>query len=287
MKTIAVLTDFSTASEHAAKYAAHLAQKIKANILLYATSMVPVEVAAGPQSPWPDETDIHALTDTECRLADMAARLHDELKERTFPGTFLPMIDFRAEPGLTAIPAFGPEEHIGLLVQAADSDEYTGRGIANSWLGVSGSADIPVLIIPEHAPIRNVEKFAFATDTSYSDIANINALAGLAKFSTAEILVADVTQNNFLDNERETAIKRFKEGIITDVDYSRVYYRIVPNTNIKNGLQWLVENIRFDMLAIVRRKCDNVDSVFNLDRVQSMAVQTSVPLLIYPYRAES
>ncbi len=54
MKTIAVLTDLSERSIHAARYALHLAKKINADVLLFNAFLVPADmVMAAGQIAWP------------------------------------------------------------------------------------------------------------------------------------------------------------------------------------------------------------------------------------------
>ncbi|MDB5123584.1 MAG: universal stress protein [Mucilaginibacter sp.] len=286
MKTIAVLTDFTPGSEHAARYALHLAQKMKADVLLYSKLLVPAEIIADAQYVFPGENDNDFKTDTENRLKELAAMLSDELKKKNFPGSILPAICCRCEEELITNSICGSEsgENIIMTVIAgiSQSEEHDSL-TANSFRQVLDSSDVPVLIIPEDAVIRNVEKFVFATDASYSDIAYIDTLSGLAKLSTAEILIANVTQSGMLNSEQDATIKRFKEAIVTDVNYSRVYYRSVPNNAMRNGLQWLIENIKFDMLVMVRRNIDSCDFAFNPGLINNQSTYIQRPLLVYPY----
>ncbi|MDP9046933.1 MAG: universal stress protein, partial [Bacteroidota bacterium] len=211
MKTIAVLTDFSPGSEHAAKYALHLAQKIKASVLLYSPLLVPAETTTGTQYVFLGENNIDCRTDTENRLKELAVSLSDELKEKSFPGSVLPAISYCCEEDLitNSICGYTGDKNIIMTIIAGISQsEEQDNTTANNFRHVFDSSDVPVLIIPENAVIRNVEKFVFATDASYGDIAYIDTLAGLAKLSTAEILVANVDQTALLSSEQEATIKR-------------------------------------------------------------------------------
>jgi len=84
MRTIAVLTDLLKNTPHAARFAIHIARKMKANVLLFQVSEVPVArklVAAGMLA---NETENAPL------LEEFGQRLISETAARTFDGAYQP-----------------------------------------------------------------------------------------------------------------------------------------------------------------------------------------------------
>jgi cell division protein YceG involved in septum cleavage len=91
MKSIAVLTDFSEKSGHAAKYALHIAKKMKVNIKLYHLQLTPAALYAQAvlsEQEYPEEPVI------DTRLAEFSEALAADFIKRVFPGSFMPDISF-------------------------------------------------------------------------------------------------------------------------------------------------------------------------------------------------
>jgi len=288
MKTIAVLTDFSARAEYAGKYALHLAKKIKANVLLYNSFLVPVDVPMAAPIAWPvmDYNDVKK--DTERTLALLAKKFEKEMKENHSPGTFLPSISWQCQEGAVAnnISLLEEDSKIVLFVMATHgADEISTFMFGNNCRNVIDTATIPVLVVPENSKIGDIDKFVFATDVTFSDVQYIKALAGLAKQLSAEITITNVNPDNPLDSERDAAVRLFMNDVENDVDYKQISYQSVSNYSVKKGLEWLMENIRFDMLVMVHRKSSFFEMIFKPSMTKKIADRTAVPLLVYPYPA--
>jgi len=286
MKTIAVLTDFSKRSEHAALYALQIATKIKADVLLFNAFLVPAETLDGNHHAWPVEDYDEVEKSTEKKLIALSRQLENELREKSFPGAHLPSISYQCEEGAIANNIAGLEENknIVLMVLATHGiDDVSAFLMGNNCRQIIDAASTPLLIIPENCALKNFEKFAFATDIVHNDINYISSLTSLAKQFSAEILVANVNQHAPLTKEHESAVNSFKKEIMHKINYSRVYYRNIPNENVKKGLDWLIENVKFDMLVMVHRKGDLSDFFFKSSITKKIADHTYLPLLVYPY----
>jgi hypothetical protein len=102
MKTIAVLTDFSRRSEHAAMFALHLAKKINADVLLFNAFQVPVSKNNWGQIDCAFE-DYDEIEDcVKKKLSELSRKLENELKGKSYPGAGLPAINYRCEEGAVA-----------------------------------------------------------------------------------------------------------------------------------------------------------------------------------------
>jgi nucleotide-binding universal stress UspA family protein len=290
MKTIAVLIDFSERSEHAALYAIHLAKKIKADILLFNTFLVAANTPNAGEIAWPVEDYDETKKRTEEKLSAFCRKLENELKDKSFPGTYIPDINYLCEEGVIANSIAGLEEYnnVVLIVLATHgADVASAFMMGNNCRQVIDAASIPLLIVPQNCAIKNIEKFAFATDIVHNDIEYIKSLTTLAKQFSAEIMVANVSPHSPLSKQHETAVNLFKHEIMHKINYSRVYYRNIPNDNVKKGLDWLIENVRFDILVMVHRKGDLFDFFFKSSITKKIADHTYVPLLVYPYPVDS
>ncbi len=286
MKTIAVLTDFSARSEHAARYALHLAQKIKADVLLFNAFLVPAYAPAGTATEWQDESYEEIKITIGNKLQLLSKKIKHELTGKSVPGEFLPAISYQCEECAVAnaIPELEDNKDIVLIVLATHgADDVSAFMMGDNCLQVIEAATIPLLIIPENAAIRNVEKFVFASDVIHDDIEYIKSLAGLAKQFSAEIMVANVNQHVPLTSEQENAINQFKDEIMHKINYLRIYYRSIPNNNVKKGLEWFIENVSFDMLVMVHRKRDLFEFFSKSSITKKIVDHAYIPLMVYPY----
>ncbi|MGZ3763997.1 MAG: universal stress protein [Mucilaginibacter sp.] len=290
MKTIAVLTDFSERSEHAARYALHLAQKIKANIILFNAFLVPSDTPIAAQVAWPlvDYGDVK--TAVEKNLIALTAKFERELAEKSFLGTHKPKISWQCEEGAVAntIPELEENKDVVLLVLATHgADNVSAFMMGNNCRQIIDATKTPLLIIPDGTPIKNIDKFAFATDITYTDVSFINALVSLAKQFSAEVMITNVNPDTPMDSEHDAAVHLFMNDVANEVDYSKIEYRTIPNHDVKKGLEWLIENVKFDMLVMVHRKSSFFEFFYKSSMTKKIAAHTVVPLLVFPYPTAS
>lgn len=287
MKTIAVLTDLSARSEHAARYAVNLAKTIKANVLLFNAFLVPADmsmVAANVAWPLSDYDDIKA--DAETCLDKLCGELEDELiREHQFGG-FLPAITGNCQEGpiVNTLATLQQDKDIILLVIATHgADSLATFILGNNCHELIDQSKLPLLIVPDNAAINDIKKMVFATDVRFSDTEYIKAIAELARHSSAEITVANVNADIPLDIKHEEAIALLMNRITENINYKHIHYRSVLDDNPKRGLEWLISNLSYDMLVVVHRKTGFFDLLFKSSVTKSLAAHTAIPLLVYPY----
>lgn len=288
MKTIAVLTDFSKRAEHAARYALNLAQKIKANIILFNSFLVPADVPMAAQVAWPVVDYNEIKKDTEKALAELRRKLENELQKNQTAGAFVPVITCICEEGALAnnIPELEENDNITLLVMATHgADEISAFMFGNNCRQVIDTATVPILIVPETSILEEMNRIVFATDVTYTDVKYIKALAEFARQFSAEITVSNVNPENPLDSDHDAAVRLFMNDVEQDVDYDRIKFRSIPNGNVKKGLEWLLENAKFDMLVMVHRKSSLFELIFRSSITKKIADRVDIPLLVYPYPA--
>ena len=286
MKTIAVLTDFSERSAHTAKYALHLAQKLRADVLLFNAFLVPDFSSAHSSIAWPAEDYDHVKAEAELKLKKLADKLKKEFEEKYLPGTWLPDLYFQCQEGQVAntIADLEDNKNIVLLVLGTHgSNNKNEFMMGNNCRQVIDAATIPLLIVPQNASLKDIEKFVFATDNSMSDVDYINSLASLARHFSAEIVVANVNEHAHLNTQQEQALHLFKKEVAYKVPYKHIFYRVILNHDVKNGLNWIIENINFDVLVMVHRKSAFYDYFLKASITNKMAEHTYLPLLVYPY----
>ncbi len=287
MKTIAVLTDFSERSLHAAHYALLIAQKIRANVLLYNSFEVPDFAMAGHHSINSDYGKIKNHSKT--KLRDLCHELRMYIKESQGSQSFLPIIDFQCEEGVVANAVAELEENKDIILMVIGTHGTNNEQaflMGNNCLQIIDAANTPLLIVPENTQLKNIEKIVLATDTPMADIDYIKWTSNLAKPFFAEVSVINILDATapMVNNNAEEDI--FKKTINEDVANLNIDYKVITGFNIKQGFDWLMNNVNFDIMAMIHRKSNQYDYFLKASVTKNMANITDVPLLVFPYPIE-
>jgi len=287
MKTIAVLTDFSERSYHAAEYALHLAQKIKANIVLFNAFLVPSDMPmANAQVAWPvDEYDDIKLH-SEKSLKDLYEKLEHKCTDQQAPRNFIPEITCRCEEGpvVKAIQFLEQDKNIVLLIAATHgADSLSTFVLGNNCAELIDGAKLPIILVPENKVSERLDEIVFATDLNISDIKYVNSLAQLAKIFFAHITIVNVVEEIPSKPSHSKAENTFMHEMVQKVSYSRISYRNFIDQNVRKGLTSILENEKPDMAVMVHRKTDLLDYFFKTSVTKKIVKNITMPLLVYPY----
>ncbi len=287
MKTILVLTNFSAHAKHAAEYAFALAKKIKADLMLCNTFLVPTEMPMAGLSVWPQEeySILSEGSSFELKLLKEHLQHHADIEQDT--SGFQPDITISSTNGNISDLAGGmfPGADIQLIVAGThDRDGLSDLMLGNNTDKMIDHLDFPLLLVPPTAVYKPLNKIAFAADLVDvgKDEKALYQLVNLAKPLNAEILVTHVynEKNNKLDFEKQ--IKTLLTNISNKANYAHIYSRVVDEENPETGLNWLCENGHIDMLAMVHQEHNFFGKLFTKSHTQKMASHIAIPLLIIP-----
>jgi nucleotide-binding universal stress UspA family protein len=282
MKTIAVLTDFSERADNAALYAAHLAQHLKANVLLYNAFFVASADPLSAQVAWPMEDFEELQHESEKEIHSLLAKLKKELT--LSPTEFMPAIECRSRDGNlnSHLDELLADREIIMLVMGNHQKGISTLMTGNHMRELMDQALLPVLIIPEHQTFEAIHKIAFATELDDGDIEFIHSLASLARNFDAEILITHTT-----NTDDHKLVDTFLNKVTNKVDYPKIYFRPLKDTTVNEGLSWLTKHGQIDMLVMVHRHKSLLERFFTRSNSQHMAAEIEMPLLIYPYPVKS
>ncbi|UOE49803.1 universal stress protein [Mucilaginibacter sp. SMC90] len=287
MKTIAILTDFSERSVHAARYALHMAQKINASVLVFNAFSVPADrtLATGQITPV-----LHSYKgmrqDAEHRLKNLCAQLEQELRSESKAEDALPAISWQCEEGpvTAALLLLEQNKELVLLVAATHNAGASRSFIpGNHCRALIDAARLPLLLVPDHAPVADLDKITFATDLNRGDIGYINAVAGLAEAFNAYITIVNVDPEEPSDTEHNQRVNAFMQDMVLQVGYRHICYRNFPDRRVNKGLTAVLEKDQPDLLVMVHRQVQASDLLFSSSHTQNLADQVALPLLVYPF----
>ena len=277
MKKFLFPTDFSANAKHALDYGYSLAKQVKANIIICNAITEPAEVPQAGFVGWPVEESELLLLDSKNELKLLKKHLED--KEQTI--SFNPLITYENQAGTVVdmVNHLGKEHDIGLVIIGAHGNS----GLSTFLLGnhsreLIDEVNRPLLLIPPTAKIKPIKKIAFATDLHNiaEDLECIYQLIAFTRPLNAEILIMNV-----FDEEQHDP-KKMMDELSNKANYPQIYYRLVKAHRPEDGLDWLCEHGLVDIVAMVHRDHNFIDSLFRGSQTQKMAEHTTTPLLVFP-----
>jgi len=280
MKKFLFPTNFSANAKHALEYGYSLARQVKANIIICNAVTEPAEVPQAGFVGWPVEESEMLLLDSKNQLKLLKKHLED--KEQTV--SFNPAITCENQAGTVVdiVNDLGKQHDIGLVIIGAhDHNGLSAFLMGNHSHELIDEVSRPLLLIPAAAKIKPIKKIAFATDLTNieEDLECIYQLITLARPLNAEILIMNV-----FDEDQHDPAKMMDE-LSNKANYPQIYYRLVKAHRPEAGLDWLCEHGLIDMVAMVHRNHNLIDSLFRRSQTQKMAEHTVVPLLIFPAKS--
>lgn len=265
MKKIFFPTDFSENAENALNYAVEMAQLLNAKLLLFHAYELPYSthtMSTTLLSLMRQEAE-KQLKKCVSQLAEKATNLEVETVLRE-GNTIRSIIEASEQKGADVI-IMGTKGASGL------KEMFIGSQTAS----VMQRARIPVLVIPEDAQFRPIDKLVYASDMlDRNELQAIGRLKDFAQSMNAEILVLHVKN---LDIKPEGSLA-YLEANLADVQHS---FHLESNDDIEEGIRRFVDDKGADILAMLSRKHTMFDLLFNPVRLtKRMAYHPDLPLLI-------
>ncbi|WP_259067361.1 universal stress protein [Mucilaginibacter sp. X4EP1] len=278
MKTILVLTDFSINADYVAQYALKFARQIGANILLCNIYQAPAgdEITDRVSRPMQACAE-NSNNDLGAQVAQLKSRLEAEVSG----SGFRPEINqYSVEGHLSDIVNQLTASHdlLMLVISAHSADKITEYFNNDHCWDVIDNAAIPVLVIPYQVRFKPFRIIAFGSVMNYTDLNILESLAGLSRYSNAEIIVTNIIPEKELGNE----VKEFFNQIPGKINYPHIVYHSIVGKNTANSLHEFCAHIDVDLLAMVHQKDSFFDKLFGGSITRKMAKKPEKPILIFP-----
>lgn len=162
-------------------------------------------------------------------------------------------------------------------------DEGHGGVMGSTTAGVIYKADVPVLVIPEKAPLLNlaaVKKVVYATNFDEKDFVAIDKLLGLLQPFNTELTclhIGDQDETEWdrakLGNMSKVLKKNHKDAALKCV--------IVPGNDILQDLEKYIEKNDIDVLSLTTHKRNMITRIFNPSIARKMVFHLKTPLLVF------
>lgn len=286
MKTILVPTDFSGNARNAIDYAAALAEKMQARLVLFHAYWLPLY----------EEEDIDSPEDLLTR--EKSLQLEKQTQEEVIAGLLslkrsiqqryqLLQVEYTFSNGL-------PVDEILLQVQSAKVDLVVmgtngASGVKEIVLG-SNAADViekspcPVLVIPRQANWQGIHTIVYASDYHENDIHDIAYLVALAALFDARLTIIHVTEDSFWasDEYSNEKLLLLKNKVAQSIHYAAIGFENIHASDIEKGLQLYAESHKADIVAMSTHKRSLLQKFFGKRSLTlQMAFHTHIPLLAF------
>lgn len=269
--TILVPTDFSILSKVAAVYAARIAEKLKANIILLA--VISMNTSAASSIRWKkleDEMIKMGEQDGDELLEEVRSQVKGKLK-----------IQYRyisGHPVEEMIEKFAVDNDVDLIVMGSKG----ATGLKKVVLGTNATAVIdnssrPVIVVPGETEFKQIKKIVYASDlTNISD--EVKTLVEFASIFDASIRILHVIPSN---SAIKVSIKNTVADLVKQTKYSKISLKVSRNDRIADAVDLFVADQKADMLAMFTHKLDFYEKLFGKSVTRQLAFHVSVPLLTF------
>jgi nucleotide-binding universal stress UspA family protein len=272
MKTLLCPVDFSAASASAARYAAALAKKFNARLILLHVYETPVLYTDPAFLPAPFDSAM---------LHESAVRKLRNFDQRVFGKTKTVRRELSVLQGLPSsrICELALERKADLIVMGVTG---TGAGmrvlVGSNASRVIRNAPCKVMLIPGKARFQKMKKIVFTTDLSADNLAHARQLRPLAKAFNSEIIFLLVDQGGVAYDQQE--LEKAKARIRKAIGYPRITGFVSTNYSVAKGVDYFIRNKKADCLAIYTRHRSVLQEMFSPSLTRRLSLHTSVPLLV-------
>ncbi len=278
MKKILATTDFSVNSWKAMVYAIELGQKMNAEVIILNAYTLP----------YSNQTVLVSMKEilresAEQGLKDVLTKINNELKPsgveittKAVHGDLLVSIELLVESEGVDLVIMGTKGATGL--KAA----LLGSNAANVIKNVS----CPLIAIPESyisAPVKNITICAdFTTGLeSKVEFGMLSEIASIFKSKIQLIHIIDPFEDN--QSQRIPSGTNFQQFFPDNEITASVNY----NEDVEDGIKEFITDNPTDLLVIIRRNYNFVESLFHRSLTRQLAMHTIIPLYVAQEKTEA
>jgi nucleotide-binding universal stress UspA family protein len=264
MKTILAGTDFSKSSANAARYAAMLAQKSGARLLLFNMYEIPlIHSNSGlyfmSYTPQRDES--------ETRMMSFIKKLKKEFPDVTID-SFVSTGFFRQE-----IESLVKRRHIRAVVMGMSAKDRFSKAIYGSHAtDIAGKIKAPVLIVPDKFNRHHLHKILLGVESKGKlHKASLRKLEEFAReYKLAIELLHVHTENEIFADESKASLKiAGRETVIEEAQAK----------TIEEGIERTARRKKADLIAIISKKHSVFFNLFKESLTKQIAFTTDMPVL--------
>lgn len=264
-------TDFSNLSIIPVYYAAKLARKIKAEIILF--HAVYLEAMPRASTSFKSGQLMTAMSDnTLADLEELAIKLKEDVGDDL-------EVSWQMEVGLpmeAAVESYVAENKIDLIIMGTKGASGLKKMLMGSnTTAVIANSKIPVITVPEFAYFNNIHKIVYASDLQ--DVENeIEALLPFARLFDASIHLLHIAQPEAPPSLTPAILEK---ALIDNYQYPDIAVHFLESDNVIETIDAFIAANGANILAMFTHKPTFFEKLFGQSVTREMAFHSNVALL--------
>jgi len=275
MKSILVINNHTPEAEHAAHTALLIAQHIQADLLLvncyeYAGELMERTVAG---SFYKDTGSDNYENDLQ---QDELHRLNQPLMGYT---PKISTIDLQGS-NEAVLAGFAIRNQVEMIILGVKP------GSVNHPNKISGASllkkvNCPLLMVPHGWPVKSIQRLCYIAELRYCRLDVVKYLSRFATSWRADVSIAHLCARGLPEMEARYAEKVFEQEIHHHVNYPRLLFTPVVESDIRRAVDVFIHAMDMDMLVLVNQ-CFHFQDVLGGPTVDDFPAHLTVPLLVFP-----
>ena len=174
------------------------------------------------------------------------------------------------------------KENKSRLIVMGTGDE-TGNVVGSITADIIYNAKVPVLVVPEEAPekeLREFKKVLYATNFDEKDFMVIEKLMGLLEPFDAKVYCVHVGKAD--KSEWDQAKLEGMKNVLTET-YAKKDFdcRLLPGDDILETLDKFIDEEKIDIISLTTHKRNMISRLFNPSVARKMVFHVHTPLLVF------
>jgi len=269
---ILVPTDFSRLSDTAVEYAAKMAKKIKAELILLNI----VYINTHPKVSTALKTD-----EIEDAMAERAGKVFDIMIKQlrsNFKGLKISSEIIKGFPVEDYVEKAAKRFKADLIVMGTKG----ASGLKKIFFGsnavsVIGKSSIPVITVPEHALFHPIKNLVYASDLNKTE-KELKTLLPLAKIFHSDIHVVHINTDSDI---KKIDTEKVRKSLVKKLRYPKISVDELSNGSISQSLDEFVTGTKGDLLAMFTQKRSFFEKLLDKSVTNEIAYHSWIPLLTF------
>ena len=271
MKIILAPTDFSKTARNAINYAAEIAKRTKARLVLLHAYHPPVIIAEAPiVPPLPPDLEKDCMKRLKKIRYDLITKHGRQMDIATVCVNGL---------AVDEIMEYTKTNRVSLIVVGTHGASYVEEKVLGSITSELIKSELtPVLSIATKVKFKSIKKIVLATDYGQLESkTSLDSLKDLARLFKSHIYILNITNTESSVPSVSQAVQGIKlEHLLEELDHS---FHAESNKDVVSGINDFVKTRRIDMIVMFPRRRTFVQSIFKKRNSKVMAFHTTIPLL--------
>jgi len=278
IKTIIVINDNTSSTEHAALLALKLAQKIGADIVLANEVKVADERVAGLHKVIAGEPGTSFAEQAPDSLLKLLQSRNHSSGHSSVSIVEIDISEFTVDD----LSGFIIKNHIWMIVKGTDTMRGETGGLHINIQYVLNKVMCPLLLVPLNYLIKNFAQIAYMADLRYCRLHVVRYLCELGEACDASVYIDHLSARDLPHMDEKYANSFFNSEIKGKVKYDRLFFNNIRERNIGKAVDVMINGMHINLLAFVNHRF-HFEEILGRMIPEQLPTQITIPLLIFPY----